>query len=471
MRRLLVILGFLLAAAPAQASFYDLLNAAWANDTALARSLIEAGTEPNGGPSGYPDSYSPLQWAAYHGNIEVVHLLLAAGADTERRDFNGDRPLLWAARGGQPESIRILVEAGSPANSADDPYGLSPLHLAARAASPEAIAALVTASADLDAVDQSNTTALAEAVLTQNLRSVYLLLDAGADPNIADDILGDTPLHLAAERQNTGIVRLLLSAGARPIGWNSDGSDPLHLAAFRGLPDNVEALLKGGADPRALDDKGLTPLMAAIEGKRHEVWDNDRSAELLVPFVDDITATFLAAADAGLPWTARSLLAVGADPNAVAADGTSALAMAARLDGIPATALVEAMIKMGVDIHRFGPQSLLSAAQHDSLAIANRLLEFGIPIDGAADGPPVLAAAQAGSLAMVQFLLARGAEPVAPDRVELAKFTPLDLFVLAQGQQSRALDTTGMAIRQALEDLQVRQIAARKLLIAAIVAR
>src|SRR5204862_68386 len=162
----------------------------------------------------------------------------------------------------------------------------------------------------------SNTTALAEAVLTQNLRSVYLLLDAGAAPNIADDILGDTPLHLAAERQNTGIVRLLLSADARPIDWNSDGSDPLHLAAFRGLPDNVEALLKGGADPRALDANGLTPLMAAIEGKRHEVWDNDGAAELLAEFAEDATAALLLAADAGLPWTARAFLALGADPNA-----------------------------------------------------------------------------------------------------------------------------------------------------------
>ena len=68
MRRLLLIVVSMLVAAPAQASFYDLLNAAWANDMEAARAELEAGTEPNGGPSGYPDSYSPLQWAAYHGN-------------------------------------------------------------------------------------------------------------------------------------------------------------------------------------------------------------------------------------------------------------------------------------------------------------------------------------------------------------------------------------------------------------------
>jgi ankyrin repeat protein len=471
MRRLLLIVVSMLVVAPAQASFYDLLNAARANDTEAARAELEAGTEPNGGPSGYPDSYSPLQWAAYHGNTELTRLLLANDADTERRDFNGDRPLLWAARAGQVGAIRLLIEAGSPANSASDPYGLSPLHLAARGGHPEAIAALIEAGGDIDATDQSNTTALAEAVLTQDFRAVYLLLHAGADPDIADDILGETPLHLAAERQDAGIVRLLLAAGAKPIGWNEDGSDPLHLAAFRGLPDNVRSLLRGNADPYALDDKGLTPLMSAIEGKRHEVWDNDGAGVLLAPFAHDTTATFLAAADAGMAWTARTLLARGADPNAVAADGTSALAMAARLDGLPATVLVETMIKMGVNVSRFGPQSLVSAAEFDSLAIADRLLELGVPIDGDGDNPPVLAAAQAGSIAMVQFLLARGAEPVAPDRVQLAEFTPLELLLLEQGRQSRARDTTGFAIREALENLRGRQLAARKLLIAAFLAR
>ena len=101
MRRFLLILGLLAAATPAEAGFYDLLNAARANDTAAARAELAAGTEPNGGPSGFPDSYTPLQWAAYHGNTELMALLLLAGADTERRDFNGDRPMLWAARGGR----------------------------------------------------------------------------------------------------------------------------------------------------------------------------------------------------------------------------------------------------------------------------------------------------------------------------------------------------------------------------------
>src|SRR5690606_15286694 len=167
MRRLLLTLAILLAFAhPAAAGFYDLLNAARLNDTAAARELLAAGTEPNGGPSGFPDSYSPLQWAARHGNTELIALLLEAGADTERRDFNGDRPLLWAARAGQAGAIRALVAAGSPVSSDTDPSGNAPLTLAARGGSADALRALIDAGAWLDFGKQGGA-ALREAALAQ----------------------------------------------------------------------------------------------------------------------------------------------------------------------------------------------------------------------------------------------------------------------------------------------------------------
>ena len=464
MRRFLFVLVLSVLAAlpvPAMASFYDLLNAARANDLALARQLLAEGTEPNGGPSGFPDSYAPLMWAARHGNIELMRLLLEAGADTERRDFNGDRALLWAAQAGQAEAVALLLASGSPPVSPDDPYGMTPLHLASRGAWPETVRILIEAGAPLDALDQSDSTALYEAALSQDPETVRLLLAAGADPNIADSILGETPLHIAAVRQDAGIVRMLLEAGAAPAGWDGDGADPLHLAAFRGLPDNVAVLLAHGADPHALDSSGLTPLRSAIEGKRHEVWDNDAAALLLVPFDRDIEASFVAAAAAGLPRTAMLLLERGTDPNA-----PDVLAFAARLDQ---PALLYALIAAGADLDIHGVDALVSAAAAGRIAAAQRLLERGVPIDlaGNSEISPIRAAAEAGEIEMLRFLLTQGARPIAPESIRLAEFTPLELFALEQGERSAALDVTGMAIRERLADLRRRQLEARQILAAA----
>ena len=41
-----------------------------------------------------------------------MRLLLDAGAETERRDFNGDRPLLWAAGAGQAEAVAAGLKPG-----------------------------------------------------------------------------------------------------------------------------------------------------------------------------------------------------------------------------------------------------------------------------------------------------------------------------------------------------------------------
>jgi ankyrin repeat protein len=66
----------------------------------------------------------PLHTAAYHGNAEVVRLLIEAGADLDARDARFDgAPLAYATVGsgervGQPgnwaETVRLLISAGAP---------------------------------------------------------------------------------------------------------------------------------------------------------------------------------------------------------------------------------------------------------------------------------------------------------------------------------------------------------------------
>ena len=301
--------------------------------------------------------------------------------------------------------------------------------------------------------------ALREAALTQDPDTVRVLLEAGADPNVADDILRETPLHIAAARQEVEVVRLLLEAGADPAPLDGDGHAALHIAAFRGLPDNVAALLAAGADPLQRDAEDRLPLLAAIEGKPFEWRDNDAAAALLAPVTPGAGAFLADAATAEMPRTSLLLLDLGGDPNA-----GGVLAASARLE---ATALLEALIDKGADLARFGPEALSAAASSGRIAAATRLLGLGVPVDAPHAGlPPVHVAAEAGQLDMLRLLLDRGARPVPPETIRLAAL-PLDILE-APGTRSAAIEWSLIDARAAWEHLRARQLEARAMLAAAI---
>lgn len=77
-------------------------------------------------------------------------------------------------------------------------------------------------------------------------------------PTIRADATDD--LFRAAKGGTVSEVRTALSAGANLGARDEDGNTPLHLAAMKNdAPLVIMALIEGGADPGARDGEGATP--------------------------------------------------------------------------------------------------------------------------------------------------------------------------------------------------------------------
>lgn len=119
-----------MALAQAPASPHDLSDAVLQGDVEKARQLIAAGvdlevlddrTNPNG--------RYPLNWAAWNNNVEMIEVLLDAGADISKPNRTGFTPLHHAIENGSTEAAELLVERGADL-SAVNRFNLTPLQFA-----------------------------------------------------------------------------------------------------------------------------------------------------------------------------------------------------------------------------------------------------------------------------------------------------------------------------------------------------
>jgi ankyrin repeat protein len=175
--------------APAKSGFSALTVAATYTGTSRSiKLLIDHGAEARPG-TGVQFDASPLFMATLAGDQENIDMLLAKGADANRRmNMLGLGPVspLFAAVGfGDPAVIQALLKGGANVNEKDND-GMTALHWAVLAHHPEAVKALVAGRADVNAADRFGYTPLhyAAAVDFGDASTVTALLQAGADPNV-----------------------------------------------------------------------------------------------------------------------------------------------------------------------------------------------------------------------------------------------------------------------------------------------
>ena len=106
------------------AELYWLLDRACTyGDELSVQMLLKAGADPTGlqcyqsfHKSAYQRGYEPswpINQAASGGHVEVIRLLLAAGAKVDAPEDEGQTALMIAARAGNKEVVRLLLDAGA----------------------------------------------------------------------------------------------------------------------------------------------------------------------------------------------------------------------------------------------------------------------------------------------------------------------------------------------------------------------
>jgi ankyrin repeat protein len=349
--------------------------------------------------------------AAMRGDREAVRAALARNADVNAAQVDGTTALHWAVERDDVELAELLLTAGARV-SARTREGVMPLQLAA---------------------------------INGSARMLGRLIRSGADPNAPLTPAGDTALMLAARTGKTDAVRVLLEARADVNAKESwGGTTALMWAVAQGHAEAVRLLIAAGADLNARSYYVAATNGRGFEGRTPVA---SRTEEKVEEFASGwLTPLMFAARDGGLELV-RVLVGAGADVDAVAGDGKTALALAIFNGNYDvASFLVDRKADVNkADAQRFTPlfwavdrRNMETAPNFpwmvtaDSMPLIHKLLDAGADPNALVNNTPrgrmregsprivfataLMRAAFAADLELVKLLLARGADPAIVSR-------------------------------------------------------
>jgi ankyrin repeat protein len=169
---------------------------------------------------------SAISVAVYHGKPEIARIFTGLGAPLD---------LFEACALGDLARVQTLVEADPAASSSFSPDGYPALALAAFFGHGGVVRLLLSRGANVNASARNamKVAAIHAAAARRDPSIVAMLLDAGADPNAAQQ-RGFRPIHASAQSGDEETARLLVHRGADAGTRTEDGKTPADLAREHG---------------------------------------------------------------------------------------------------------------------------------------------------------------------------------------------------------------------------------------------
>lgn len=374
-----------------------LMYAAMRGYNRLAQMLIERGFDVNAVGSApvtdkkmklETDGVSPLALAIRFGNVEMVRMLLAAGADEAVYDAEGNPPVF---------SLVLY-----PVDFFRDFYGSCVKDDHPIFANKVKIVSLLK---QLDLTNAEGYTVLMKSLFPmkfwytgfgdgispkKNLSIALELIKKGADVNaVGND--GKRPLHQAVADMEE-VARALAEAGADINVQDNDGNTPLMYACMKAKEETVLWLLKAGADykiqnnegrtaadiavkrgySRALELMGADTLLQACKNNQKQsvqvilnrggIDVNERDEECNTPLIYACQNNALE--------IVKMLLDNGADPNAGNQENLAPLHFSAASGALP---IINLLVKAGADVNcmnNHGSTPLMFMAKNAKTAAA-----------------------------------------------------------------------------------------------------
>ena len=333
---------------------------------------------------------------------------------------SGDLRLVEAAKNRDAPAVRALLKQRGDVNARLGD-GSTALAWAAHWDDLETADLLIQAGADVNIANSFGDTALWEACNNASAAMVVKLAGAGASPNAPLLRTGETALMRCARTGNVEAVRALLEHGADlTVKENQKGQTALMWAIEERHSEVARLLIERGADVKAKTKSGFTPmLVAARQGDLH-------TGRLLVERGVDVNETgpgglsvLLLAIDSGRDDFALFLLEKGASPNATDPDGLTPLHYSMRY-GISVLRGATDNSNNANQDYLFRPNmtkvvmALLERGANPNARTTKTLRRLGVndrPMLSLAGATPFLLAAASADIEIVRALLSRGADP------------------------------------------------------------